>query len=430
MVKSAINAQQRATNGLKILLGTQPMTQVQANWRFLNNPKVTIKELYEPLKEHLEKEIPTQCDKYLLAAEDWSHLDYKKHSSKKELKSEKRKENCMKIGYDYQGAIALSDRTGEPIGVLDHNLKTAENVYSTYDENIDMNLTHLQELRVRAKYMNDIIDTEKRIVHIVDRESDSIAFMRGLIEDNQLLLLRGKNNSTVNYYDMKSKETISIKQSELADKLSLGTKVKRINYKKKKVTIFVNECTVTISRDATKMVIGKDGKKKLHKTKGKTLTLRFIVERLLNDKMEVVAQWLLLSNVFDEDIDAKTLAQWYYYRWKIESYFKLLKSSGFNLEEWQQKEPLALFKRLLIISNACILVWKIANDNSDTANAIRDFLISLSGKQIQRGVDFTYPALLSGLENYLSTLDLLRQFSVEDIFKMRDELVDIIGLEI
>ena len=430
MVKSAINAQQRATNGLKILLGTQPMTQVQANWRFLNNPQATIKELHEPLTKHLEKEIITQCDKYVLALEDWSHLDYKKHSSKKELKSENRKDNCMKIGYDYQGAIAASDRTGEPIGVLDHNLKTADNVYSTYDENIDINLTHLQELRVRAKHMNNMINTDKRIIHIVDRESDSIAFMRGLDEDNQLFLLRGKNNSTVNYYDEKSEQTIRVKQSVLADKLPLGKKVKRIKYKKKKVTIFANECTITISRDATKMVATTNGKKRLHKTKGKTLKLRFIVERLLNDKNEVVAQWLLLSNLFDEDIDAKKLAQWYYYRWKIESYFKLLKSSGFNLEEWQQKEPLALFKRLLIISNACILVWKIANDNSDSANKIRDFLISLSGKQIQRGVDFTHPALLSGLENYLSTLDLIRQFSIEDIFKMRDELVEIIGLDI
>ena len=178
------------------------------------------------------------------------------------------------------------------------------------------------------------------------------------------------------------------------------------------------------------MITNSEGKKKLRKTEGKTLKLRFVVERLVNDKNEVVAVWLLLSNVFDKDIDAASLANWYYYRWKIESYFKLLKSSGFNLEEWQQKEPLALFKRLLIVSNACILVWKIANDNSDNAKKIRDFLIKLSGKQIERGVTFTYPALLSGLENYLTTLDLLRQFSVEDIFKMRDELVELIGLEV
>jgi len=79
MVKSAIDAQQRATNGLKILLRTPKMTQLQANWRFLNNPFVTLTEINEPIKEHLEKEIRTQCNKYLLALEDWSHLDYKKH---------------------------------------------------------------------------------------------------------------------------------------------------------------------------------------------------------------------------------------------------------------------------------------------------------------------------------------------------------------
>lgn len=430
MVKSAVHAQQQATNALKILFNKKAMTQVQASWRFLNNNNVTIKELYEPLKSHLEQEIHSRCNKYVLALEDWSHLDYKHHSSKKELKSENRKDNGMKIGYDYQGAIAASDRTGEPIGILDHNLKTADNFYSTYDEKIDMSLTHLEELGIRAKHMSNTLQTDKRIVHIIDRESDSIAFMRGLDEDNQLFLLRGKNNSKVNYHDKETGKTIAIKQEDLAKKLSFGKKVKSIKYRKKSVTIFANECDISISRDATKMIVNSDGKKRLQKTKGKTLKLRFVAERLVNDKDEIVVEWLLLSNVFDQDIDAASLANWYYYRWKIESYFKLLKSAGFNLEEWQQREPLALFKRLLIISNACVLVWKIANDNSLQAKTIRDFLIKLSGKQIQRGIDFTYPALLSGLENYLTTLDLLRQFSVEEIFKMRDELVDIIGLEI
>ena len=144
--------------------------------------------------------------------------------------------------------------------------------------------------------------------------------MRGLDEDNQLFLLKGKNNSKVDYYDKDTNTTISIKQGDLTDKLSLGKKVKRIKYKKKSVTIFANECEISISRDATKMTTNSDGKKKLQRTKGKTLKLRFVVERLVNDENEVVATWLLLSNVFDKDIDATTLANWYYYRWKIESY--------------------------------------------------------------------------------------------------------------
>jgi hypothetical protein len=432
MVKSAINMQEKATNGLKLLLkDIKGSSQTQAVWRFLNNPVVTIKELFEPIEKTLEVEIEKQCDEYILAISDWSHLDYKKHTRKKELKIENKKNNCKKIGYDLQTTIAVSDKTGEPIAPLVHNLKTSEKVYSTYNDNIDMKLTHLEELALRTKSIDDSLKTKKKIVNIIDREADSIAFMRLLEEFKQFFLLRVKKTSKVNYYDKKNNKIIEIKQSDLANKLSLGKKVKRIRYKNKNVNIHVNECDITISRDATKMVIDKDGKKTLQRTPGKTLNLRFIVERLVDvETNEVVAEWLLVTNVLDKNVTATTLATWYYYRWKIESYFKLLKSSGFNLEEWQQIEPLALFKRLIIISNACMMVWRIANTNTDNAKKIRDFLIKLSGKQLEYRVEFTYPALMTGLENYLTFMDLLARHSIDDLFKMKEELIDIIGLNI
>lgn len=423
--------QERATNGLKLLMKDDGISQVQASWRFFNNPKVTSKELFEPIVNNLKNEISKQCDKYILAMSDWSHLDYKKHSSKEELKSENRKDTCMKIGYDLQSTLGVSDRTGEPIAPMVHNIKTSLKVYSTYNDNINIDLTHLEELAQRAKYINNnfCID-DKKIIHIVDRESDSIAFMRDLQEQNILFVLRGKNNSKVQYTDTITDTTIDIKQEELANRLPLGKKVKDIKYKKKKVTIYANECDISITRDATKMVLQDSGKKKLVKTSGEPIKARFIVERLVDEKNEVVATWLLISNILDDSVTASTLATWYYYRWKIESYFKLLKSSGFNLEQWQQKEPEALFKRLLVVSQSCMLVWKIANDNSANAKKLRKILIQLSGKQIQRGVDWTYPALLSGLEQYLSTIDLLMKFSTDEIFKMKDELSEIMGFDI
>ena len=423
--------QEKATNGLKLLMKDESISQVQASWRFFNNPKVTSKELFEPIVKNLKSEISKQCDKYILAMSDWSHLDFKKHSSKNELKSENRKDTCMKIGYDLQSTLAVSDRTGKPIAPMVHNIKTSDNVYSTYSNNINVELTHLEELGQRAKYINNnFCNDDMKIVHIVDRESDSIAFMRDLQEQNILFVLRGKNNSKVQYADTVTDSTITIKQEELASKLPLGTKVKDITYKKKTVTIYANECDIVITRDATKMVMQDNGKKKLVKTAGEAIKARFIVERLVDEKNEIVATWLLISNILDDTVTASTLATWYYYRWKIESYFKLLKSSGFNLEQWQQKEPEALFKRLLVVSQSCMLVWKIANDNSANAKKLRKILIQLSGKQLQRGVAFTYPALLSGLEQYLSTIDLLMRFSTEEIFKMKDELSEIMEFEI
>ena len=104
------------------------------------------------------------------------------------------------------------------------------------------------------------------------------------------------------------------------------------------------------------MIINEEGKRKLQKTKGEAVKSRFIVERLVDNDNNIVAQWLLITNILDKKVSAKTLATWYYYRWKIETYFKLLKSSGFNLEEWQQEEPKALFRRVLLVSLSSVLV--------------------------------------------------------------------------
>ena len=427
MVKSAISVKERASNGLKLLIGDKkPFSQIQASWRFFNNKNVTVDALFATISDNLETEINNNCDEYLLLMSDWSHLDFKKHKSKKELISKNKKDNCKQLGYDLQSTIGVSDRTGEPISPIVHNLKTSKKVYSTYSENIDKTLTHLEELVLRAKWIKENLHIKKKTVHIVDREADSVAFMRDLNQNEDLFLLRVNNRNKV-YYLEKNED---IKQLDLADKLGLGKEVKSIKYKKKFVKIYVNECDIEIRRDATKMIIDEDGKRRLQKTEGEAIKARFIVERLVDKDNNIVAEWLLVTNILDKSVKAETLATWYYYRWKIESYFKLLKSSGFNLEEWQQEEPIAIFRRLLIVSYACMLVWKIANDNSENAKKIREFLILLSGKLIERGKEFTYPALLSGLWAYLQMMDVIELFTKNELLEIKTQLVDIMKFEV
>jgi len=421
-----MSVKEKTTNGLKLLIkDVEPFSQVQASWRFLNNDNVTIDDMMQPINEALNEGVKKHCDKYLLAMSDWSHLDYKKHKSKKELVSKNKKATCKQVGYDLQTTLGVSDVTGEPIAPIVHNLKTSKKVYSTYDENISLKKTHLEELASRVTSINKQIE-DKKVVHIVDRESDSVAFMRELQKDKALFLLRVKTNGSLYL----PKEKISMKQGELANELGLGNKVKTIEYQKKKVNIYVNECEVEVKRDATKYMINSDGKRKLQRTKGETIKARFIVERLIDKDNKVVAQWLLLTNILDKELSAQTLATWYYYRWKIESYFKLLKSSGFNLEQWQQEEPLALFRRLLVVSLACVLVWKIANDTTQNAKSIREFLVILSGRQIERGKTFTHPALLAGLESFLQMMDVMLLYSPEELLDMKQRVSELLGLEV
>ncbi|GHT31439.1 hypothetical protein FACS1894214_2750 [Planctomycetales bacterium] len=79
--------------------------------------------------------------------------------------------------------------------------------------------------------------------------------------------------------------------------------------------------------------------------------MRLVIAKVIDPvSQKELACWYLLTNV-GEDVSSSTVALWYYHRWRIESYFKLLKSGGQELEHWQQESGLAILKRLLVVSD-------------------------------------------------------------------------------
>lgn len=66
----------------------------------------------------------------------------------------------------------------------------------------------------------------------------------------------------------------------------------------------------------------------------------------------VIVQQLL---ALDAAVTAELIAEWYYWQWMIESYFKLCKSAGQHLEDWQQETAAAMAKRLLIAAMAGVV---------------------------------------------------------------------------
>jgi len=264
---------------------------------------------------------------------------------------------------------------------------------------------------------------------MIDREGDSVALMREYHKNSWLYLIRAKINATVHL----PKENRDVKQGELADELPNGQYVKtikyRVNKKREKVNIYVNEIEVEIKRDTTKSVLQEDSTRKVISTPGEIITSRLIVERLIDMSGNTVAQWILLTNA-PKDVKSKTIGTWYYHRWKIESYFKLLKTAGFNLENWQQEKPEALFKRLLVVSYACLFVWKIQNSKDKNAPAVRKFLVQLSGRLIEKGKEYTAPALLTGLWVFMKMMNVLKIYDVEKLFEFKEQIGAMMGSEI
>jgi hypothetical protein len=127
----------------------------------------------------------------------------------------------------------------------------------------------------------------------------------------------------------------------------------------------------------------------------------------------VLAEWWLLTNV--EGVAAELVATWYYWRWRIESFHKLLKSAGLEVEEWRQETAAAIARRLLVGCMACVTVWRLRAQEGPAARSCRAFLVRLSGRQMKRGVPDTAPALLSGLHVLLAMLDALDHYSLEQL---------------
>jgi len=142
---------------------------------------------------------------------------------------------------------------------------------------------------------------------------------------------------------------------------------------------------------------------------------------------EILATWMLVTNVDAKDADAVTISRWYYYRWHIESYFKLLKTTGFHLERWQQENPLALFRRLIVVAYAVVVVFKLAHTQSEEAKKVRAFLTKLSGKLMAYGTEYTLPALLTGLWLFLRMMELLERYSLQELQALKEEAIRIVG---
>jgi len=419
-----MNIKQTTASGLgRLIDNNKSFAQVQGAWRFYKNERVKIEDLNRPILEIGKDEIEKNCDKYVLMMTDWSHINYLKHKTKKELIKKSNGNGKKQKGYELQTTIAVSDKTGEPLFPVVQNLKTSENVLSTYNHDLDISLDHFEEFEKRAEWIKENIQTEHKKVHIIDREGDVAGLYRHLDKQNEKFLIRGK--TVVNIYNPKDKE--NWKQGELAKSLDKGKKFKRIKYYGKNVDIYVNDIDVEMRRDTTKKKTNKNGKDSSTRTKGNAIKVKLVVSKLIDSNNNIVATWILITNI--SDVPSTTIAQWYYYRWKIESFFKLLKSSGFFMESWQEQNPLGIFKKLLVTSFCSILVWKINNNCQKETIKFKEFLVRLSGRGLECKKKSTLPSILAGLWIFLQMMDTLKYYEKEKLLDMQSTLNSVSGFE-
>jgi len=394
------SANHNAAGPLLLAGENQAASVTQATWRFLNNPSVSLRDLVEPLRQAGRDACHQSESEYVLLAQDWCKIDYKNHTRKADLRQITHESD---IGYDLTSALLVDADDGKPLAPMQMHLKTAESLHSTAANPPEVDSHHLDQLLPTMREA-DQWGLDRKVVHVIDREADSLGRLRSWDAEGHLFLVRSDDRRV--RWDGHSyliSEIVEHFDSEI-----LFESVGQAQHHGKTVSQEVAEAEIVLHRPHSEVI---DGEK--CQVKGEPLTLRLVVTRLLDEDDYIVAQWTLLTNVFDEDISAHQIALWYYWRWLIETFFKLLKSHGQELEQWQQQSGEAIARRILVASMACTVVWALQHDDSPEAEQTKKILVQLSGRQMEYGRLSTTPALLAGYMSLLSVADLLNQTDID-----------------
>lgn len=372
-----------------------------AAWRFYNNPRIALWELIEPLRAYARRQVSETGTGVVLLVHDWSKLSYPGHTSKRDQAQLAQKNNR---GYELTSVLAVSGANGAPLAPVEVHLKTAHGLLSTRDP-APADVHHLEQLLPSMEASRGW-NLGAPVLHVIDREADSVGHFRAWHAAKHHFLVRGHDHRVVTWNGRSwSRRKISAALRKRGAFRDCG----EAQYQGRKARLWVAETGIVLAQPARTMV----GRRQ-RSIPGVPLSLRLIAVDVRDEKGRVLATWHLLSNA-PAEISAEQLARFYYWRWRIESFFKLLKSHGQQLEHWLQETGPAIARRLLVASMACVTVWHLLADTSSEATELKTTLVRFSGRQTKRDRPHTAPALLAGLWCVLTILEYLDHHHLNDL---------------
>jgi hypothetical protein len=412
----AVNA---AVAGISALPGAAgPFAAARAMTRFLDNDAIPFHALIEPAQDAVRSALAGRDGRVVLVVHDWCMFNFRTHDSKGDRR---RRSHAADLGYELGSALAVDADDGRPLGPMEFRLRAAGGMLST-------RLGGAEDPPGRVDELGDAMAAAESwrlprgLVHVVDREADSVGHYRDWDAAGRLFVVRADASRKVLHggRERKLDDVAAGLEGGFRDAADAAGDPAIVTLRAGAGRVKAAEAGVVLHRPARRNTGEKTaaGGKRQADVPGPPLPLRLVVTRVVGDLGTVLAEWRLFTNVPAEAADAAAIGRWYARRWEVETYHKLLKSAGMNAESWRQQEGEAFLRRLCVASLACLTAWHLRRDESDEAAKLRATLVRLSGRRMKHRVESTAPALLAGLERLLAIDDLMQAEDLDEVLAL------------
>jgi hypothetical protein len=277
----------------------------QAAWRFWQNDRVTLPLLVEPLLQVVRHWRTRNASAWALVVHDWSALSYPTHAGKKDRKGHG---SAFSKGYDLGTTLVVDGSRGDPVAPVEIELRTAQAVYTSRVTPPAAEDSRLDNI-LPAMQASAAMGLGQRVIHIIDREADSLAHYRDWQADGRCFLVRADGTRKVRWQGQEGS------LAEWAGRLAFR-RCREVSYHGHSAVQHVAEAEVVLNRPAWRKR-QRGGRLVNERVPGPPLSLRLIVSRVCDGRGQTVAVWYLLSNA-PAAVTDETLALGYYWRWRIE----------------------------------------------------------------------------------------------------------------
>ena len=343
--------------------------ETKAAYRFFKNENVDIDQI---ISAHREKTSDRAANhRTVLAIQDTSYLVYTNHTKTKglgdiSLKKGKNIDEIHSRGLVMHTCLAITTK-GMPLGLFDLKIfsrelrpdherrsKGGRGVHDVLPVEDKESYRWIGALQTTTKV------TEKtQVITVCDRECDFYDFFKAAEKNGSAVLVRASQNRTVNRRSRYAEKEVSKLWEHIMSKPTAGSYIVNISAQEKTRHCKGRKARISqmeVRFGGFKMNPPRNNPKHKKELLPNIQMYAIHVHEKHPPKGEDAVEWMLITNqpvaTFDEACERIC---WYSYRWRIEMYFKVLKS-GFRVEACRLGTADRLICYLTLMS---IVAWRL-----------------------------------------------------------------------